>query len=153
MFLWLRNHFLENMFARINLKNIFVQKVIIVAKSFARKEIYNKNFRKIVLKTFRRKFLIVAISFPRKLDYKKKIGGKFLLNCIFFFCKIISLKTGVQEDFLKFLVEYFFMASKSFPRNQVYKKISSNIFLENTLDQNLFSGSKNISLNTGLQKN
>ena len=93
---------------------------------------------------------MVAKSFPRKQVYRKIILEKNFLSKIFYDCKIISWKTGLQEknfwekcfgrNFLwlqnhflenrftgksflrKIFCRNFFMIAKSFPGKQVSKK-------------------------------
>ena len=81
IFLWLQNHFLENRFT---------------AKSFLRK-------------MFCRKFFMIAKSFPGKQVCKKTFLGKRFWSKFFYGCKIISSKTGLQENHFreKVFVENF----------------------------------------------
>ena len=90
---------------------------------------------------------MVAKSFPLKQICKKKFVRNIFRSKIFYGCKIISSKTGLEEkNFEKnFLVENS-LFSKSFPKNQIYK----NNFLRESSWLKMFYGCKIISQKTGL---
>jgi len=55
---------------------------------------------------FGRKYFMVAKSFPQKQVYKKKKLRKIFWSKMFYGCKVISSKTGLQKKILtNFLVE------------------------------------------------